>query len=98
MTIEKNKSFFMMDSSEGNANKEAIMDFVVSWTLRMAVDHKKIKRPILHKCSRNLLFKLIGKQNFKKTRVVKVEKQNPPPRDNCAYTLTGATCHDGRRK
>ena len=22
MTIEKNKSFFMMDSSEGNANKE----------------------------------------------------------------------------
>ena len=31
----------------------------------MAVDHKKIKRPILHKCSRNLLFKLIGKQNFK---------------------------------
>lgn len=73
MTIEKNKSFFMMDSSEGNANKEAIMDFVVSWTLRMAVDHKKIKRPILHECSRNLLFKLIGKQNFKKTRVVKVE-------------------------
>lgn len=73
MTIEKNKSFFMMDSSEGNVNKEAIMDFVVSWTLRMAVDHKKIKRPILHKCSRNLLFKLIGKQNFKKTRVVKVE-------------------------
>ena len=62
-----------MDSSEGNANKEAIMDFVVSWTLRMAVDHKKIKRPILHECSRNLLFKLIGKQNFKKTRVVKVE-------------------------
>lgn len=62
-----------MDSSEGNANKEAIMDFVVSWTLRMAVDHKKIKRPILHKCSRNLLFMLIGKQNFKKTRVVKVE-------------------------
>lgn len=53
-----------MDSSEGNANKEAIMVFVVSWTLRMAVDHKKIKRPILHKCSRNLLFKLIGKQNF----------------------------------
>ena len=21
-----------------------------------------------------------------------------PPRGNCAYTLTGATCHDGRRK
>ena len=21
-----------------------------------------------------------------------------PPRGNCAYTLTGATCHEGRRK
>lgn len=72
--IKKNKkSSFMMDSSERNANKEAIMDFVVSWTLRMAVDHKNNKRPILHKYCRNLLFKLLGKQNFKKTRVVKVE-------------------------
>ena len=27
-----------------------------------------------------------------------VKKQNPPPRGNCAYKLTGATCHGGRWK
>ena len=26
------------------------------------------------------------------------KKQNAPPRGNCAYTLTGATCHGGRWK
>ena len=27
-----------------------------------------------------------------------VKKQNHPPRDNCAYKLSGATCHGDRRK
>lgn len=65
--------------------KSVNMDFVVSWTLRMAVDHKKIKRPILHKCSRNLLFKLIGKQNFKKTRLLRSKHGSNIEKSICGY-------------
>ena len=63
----------MMDSSDGGGNKEAIMDFEISWMLRMAEDRKCIKRPILHHYCRNFLAMLLGKQGLKEISIVNVE-------------------------
>lgn len=53
----------MQDSSEGDCQKEAMLDFVLSWTLRVAADDfpLKMKQPILHEKCRKILSKLIFK-------------------------------------
>lgn len=73
MVRRKKSSVFMMDSTEGEANKESIMDFEVSWVLRMAADHECAKRPVLHMYCRNFLELLIGRKLSKQTRIKKVE-------------------------
>jgi len=73
MSGDKEISAFMMDSSEGEGNKEAVMDFEISWMLRMAEDGKCTKRPILCKYCRNFLAMLIDKKLSKGVRVIQVE-------------------------
>ena len=56
-----NDFLLMKDSSEGDKGKEAMLDFVLSWTLRVASDaypYKEVKQT-LHKACRRILFKLI---------------------------------------
>ena len=56
-----NDFLLMKDSSEGDKGKEAMLDFVLSWTLRVASDaypDKEVKQT-LHKACRRILFKLI---------------------------------------
>ena len=55
-----NDFLLMKDSSEGDKGKEAMLDFVLSWTLRVASDaypDKEVKQT-LHKACRRILFKL----------------------------------------
>ena len=52
----------MTDHSEGDKGKEAVMDFELSWVLRMASDKGYTKdKPIFTEFSRFMLFKLLGK-------------------------------------
>lgn len=54
-------SKFMTDHSEGDKGKEAVMDFQVSWVLRMAADENYTKdKPIFRLYSKFMLFKLLG--------------------------------------
>ena len=55
-----NDFLLMKDSSEGDKGKEAMLDFVLSWTLRVASDaypDKEVKQT-LHKACRRILFVL----------------------------------------
>ena len=56
-----NDFLLMKDSSEGDKGKEAMLDFVLSWTLRVASDAypDKDEEQKLHKACRRILFKLI---------------------------------------
>lgn len=52
-----NDFLLMKDSSEGDKGKEAMLDFVLSWTLRVASDaypDKEVKQT-LHKACRRIL-------------------------------------------
>lgn len=69
----KRISLFMMDSTENEGNKEAVMDFVVSWTLRMSVCYRRKRNKKLHEYCRNFLSLLLGRAFSRKTNVVKVE-------------------------
>jgi hypothetical protein len=50
----------MTDHSEGDKGKEAVMDFQVSWVLRMAADEDYTKeKPIFRLYSKFMLLKLL---------------------------------------
>ncbi len=71
-------SKFMTDHSEGDKGKEAIMDFQVSWVLRMAADEDYMKdKPNFRLFSRYMLFKLLDKPfpNTDTIVSVKVKKE-----------------------
>lgn len=67
----------MTDHSEGDKGKEAVMDFQVSWVLRMAADEDYTKdKPIFHLYSKFMLLKLLNMSipnhvQIKKVRVWK---------------------------
>lgn len=68
-----NDFLLMKDSSEGDKGKEAMLDFVLSWTLRVASDAypDKDEEQKLHKACRRILLKLI----YGLKRYEEIEKQ-----------------------
>lgn len=54
------KSLFMSDSSRSNYGYEAMLDYQISWLLRLAKDDKKDR---LHDVARSVLLKLIEWEN-----------------------------------
>lgn len=54
------KSLFMSDSSRSNYGYEAMLDYQISWLLRLAKDDKKDR---LHDVARSVLLKLIEREN-----------------------------------
>ena len=48
------KSLLMCDASEGDAHKEAVMDFVMSWTLRRTASTFKNEKPLLYTACRRI--------------------------------------------
>lgn len=66
-------SKFMTDHSEGDKGKEAVMDFQISWVLRMAADEDYTKdKPIFRLYSRYMLFRLLNKPFPYKEEIVSV--------------------------
>lgn len=58
-------SKFMSDHSEGDHGREAILDYELSWVLRMAADNDcREKQPNLYYQCRHILFKLLNIENF----------------------------------
>ena len=64
------KSLFMQDSSRSNYGYEAMLDFQISWLLRLAKD---VKNDRLHDVARSVLFKLIGMENDSNVKINSVE-------------------------
>ena len=54
------KSIFMQDSSRSNHGYETMLDYQISWLLRLAKDDKKDR---LHDVARSVLLKLIEREN-----------------------------------
>lgn len=50
----------MKDSSEGDSQKETMIDFILSWTLRRSVQQYSEENPVLYQYCRKILGKLIG--------------------------------------
>lgn len=71
------ESQFMQDSSRSNYGYEAMLDFQMSWLLRIAKEHPSKTKQELHKVARKVLFKLINKEDRLEYKIkrVKVWKQ-----------------------
>ena len=67
-------SNFMTDHSLGDKGKEAVMDFQVSWVLRMAADDEYTKdKPAFHLFCKYMLYKLLGMEFPNPKKIVKVK-------------------------
>ena len=63
------KSLLMCDSTEGDGTAEIVMDFVMSYSLRHAVDEYLVEKPMLCRYCRNMLGKLIDVDITDKTHI-----------------------------
>ena len=61
----------LMDA-DGYGNKEAMMDYVMTWTLKHAAERFGNGKPILNKYCREVLFHLLGIDDFGKIKVKEV--------------------------
>lgn len=68
------ESLFMQDSWHSNHGYEAMLDFQMSWLMRLAAE-KDIKKPVLHKISKDVLLRLIeiGNEEKQHVEIVKVD-------------------------
>ena len=64
------KSLFMQDSSRSNHGYETMLDYQISWLLRLA---KEGKNDRLQKIARSVLFKLIERENDSNIKINRVE-------------------------
>ena len=69
--IGKTISKFMSDHSEGDHGLEALLDYQLSWVLRMAAD-SECKPRLKHQC-RYILFNLLGIQDSEAIEISKVK-------------------------
>ena len=66
-------SLLMKDSSEGDSQKETMIDFILSWTLRRSVQQYSEENPVLYQYCRKILGKLIGIEMTDDMQVASVE-------------------------
>ena len=64
------KSIFMQDSSRSNHGYETMLDYQISWLLRLAKEEINDR---LHDVARSVLFKLIEKKNDSNVKINRVE-------------------------
>lgn len=62
----------MCDASEGDCRKEAIMDFIMLWTLRRAAATFKDDKPLLYDACRRILFGLLNMPRHSTAEALKV--------------------------
>lgn len=63
----------MKDSSEGDSQKETMIDFILSWTLRRSTQQYSEEKPVLYQYCRKILGKLIGVAMTDDVQVISVE-------------------------
>lgn len=66
------ESLFMQDSWHSNHGYEAMLDFQISWLMRLAAE-KEVEKPRLHEVSKDVLLRLVGKTGNKNIEIKKVE-------------------------
>ena len=66
-------SLLMKDSSEGDSQKETMIDFILSWTLRRSMQQYSKEKPILYQYCRKILGKLINIAMTDDVQVISVE-------------------------
>lgn len=66
-------SLLMKDSSEGDSQKETMIDFILSWTLRRSIQQYSEEKPILYQYCRKIIGKLIGIEMTDDVQVTSVE-------------------------
>ena len=67
-------SLFMHDDSEGHYGKEAMLDYQMSWVMRVAANKAILeKNPTLHKRCTDILLKLIGKSGCNDIEIISVD-------------------------
>lgn len=66
-------SLLMSDSSTGDSNKETMLDFILSWTLRRAQSKFSNEKPVLYRYCREILFNLLEIDDFNGIEVESVE-------------------------
>lgn len=71
---DKDYSLFMQDNSEGDYGKEAILDYQLSWIMRVAASKEiQEKNNMLFERCKKVLLKLIGKSGCDNVEIVSVE-------------------------
>lgn len=70
---EMQESLLMRDSSTGNGPSEAVLDFVLSWTLRRACIQYATEAPKLYEYCRKILFNLLEIDYDQTVKVLSVE-------------------------
>ena len=63
----------MIDNSDNDGHAETMMDYIISWPLRCAVDNSCVGKPILMKQCKKILCKLIGIDEPHVVEVMNVE-------------------------
>lgn len=66
------ESLFMQDSWHSNDGYEAMLDFQMSWLMRLAAE-KDIEKPRLHQICKEVLLRLIEKEEERNVEILKVE-------------------------
>lgn len=66
------KSILMCDNTEGDGKAEIVMDYIMSYSLRHAIDKYLIEKPMLCRYCRYMLKKLIDVDITDKTNIVSV--------------------------
>ena len=68
--MDNGKSFFMCDDSECDHGKETMMDYELSWVIRLAADKEQCKgNEVLYDKCRAILGKLLGEKCVGEYRV-----------------------------
>ena len=71
--MDERMSLLMSDSSTGDSNKETMLDFILSWTLRRAQSCYSNEKPMLYRYCREILFNLLEINNLNGIEVESVE-------------------------
>lgn len=68
------ESRFMTDHSEGDKGKEAVLNFQLSWALRMSADKDYTKdKPVFHLFSKYMILKLLGIETPSLVQIIEVK-------------------------
>lgn len=82
-----NVSLLMKDSSYGDCQKETMLDFILSWTLRRASSAYANEKTILYNYCREILFRLLDIKEYETLKFAALKLGNNGSILICILTL-----------